>query len=92
MQDCFRQHPDVYGAELEDDDEMESGAPASPEQQPTAAELDASSTPDEKRSRATEVVSQVKTETPVAAEVEVLVPKAAHDAEDKNQEVKPTEK
>jgi intermembrane space import and assembly protein 40 len=21
MQDCFRQHPDVYGAELEDDDE-----------------------------------------------------------------------
>ncbi|OOQ83848.1 Mitochondrial intermembrane space import and assembly protein 40 [Penicillium brasilianum] len=27
MQDCFRQHPDVYGAELEDD-EPESDAPA----------------------------------------------------------------
>ncbi|KAF3396503.1 Mitochondrial intermembrane space import and assembly protein 40 [Penicillium rolfsii] len=28
MQDCFRQHPDVYGAELEDD-EPEADAPAS---------------------------------------------------------------
>jgi intermembrane space import and assembly protein 40 len=27
MQDCFRQHPDVYGAELEDD-EPEADAPA----------------------------------------------------------------
>ena len=27
MQDCFRQHPDVYGAELEDD-EPEGDAPA----------------------------------------------------------------
>jgi intermembrane space import and assembly protein 40 len=27
MQDCFRQHPDVYGAELEDD-EPETDAPA----------------------------------------------------------------
>lgn len=36
MQDCFRQHPDVYGAELEDDEEA-PGAPA-PEQQPAAAE------------------------------------------------------
>lgn len=24
MQDCFRQHPDIYGAELEDDDEYEA--------------------------------------------------------------------
>lgn len=27
MQDCFRQHPDVYGAELEDD-ELEGDIPA----------------------------------------------------------------
>jgi intermembrane space import and assembly protein 40 len=28
MQDCFRQHPDVYGAELEDDEpEADASAP-----------------------------------------------------------------
>jgi len=30
MQDCFREYPDVYGAELEDE-EGEEGAPATPE-------------------------------------------------------------
>ncbi|EPS34244.1 hypothetical protein PDE_09208 [Penicillium oxalicum 114-2] len=35
MQDCFRQHPDVYGAELEDD-EPEGDAPA-----PAAADVNA---------------------------------------------------
>ena len=35
MQDCFRQHPDVYGAELEDD-EPEGDIPA-----PVPAEGDA---------------------------------------------------
>lgn len=29
MQDCFRQYPDVYGAELADDEEEEGAAPAS---------------------------------------------------------------
>lgn len=28
MQDCFREHPDIYGAELDDDEEGQ-GAPAS---------------------------------------------------------------
>lgn len=27
MQDCFRQHPEVYGAELEDDEEADAQAP-----------------------------------------------------------------
>ena len=35
MQDCFRQHPDVYGAELEDD-ELNDDIPA-----PVPAEGDA---------------------------------------------------
>ncbi|KAJ5698363.1 Mitochondrial intermembrane space import and assembly protein 40 [Penicillium macrosclerotiorum] len=39
MQDCFRQHPDVYGAELEDD-EVEGGAPAPADQTPAATEGD----------------------------------------------------
>jgi mitochondrial intermembrane space import and assembly protein 40 len=39
MQDCFRQYPDVYGAELEDDDDEEMAEGAAPQetaQQPTA--------------------------------------------------------
>ena len=30
MQDCFRQHPDVYGAELEDEDDSSSEDPDLP--------------------------------------------------------------
>ncbi|KAJ5918658.1 hypothetical protein N7466_010650 [Penicillium verhagenii] len=44
MQDCFRQHPDIYGAELEDD-EVEGDAPAQP---PSAGEQEVSSTPEVK--------------------------------------------
>ncbi|PWY96306.1 intermembrane space protein [Aspergillus sclerotioniger CBS 115572] len=84
MQNCFRQHPDVYGAELEDDE----AAPAAPEtgdEQPvTAAQIDAAPLPEEKRAQAQEIVAQTKqelTEKGELAESEVLVPKAAHDAE-----------
>ncbi|KAJ6107730.1 intermembrane space import and assembly protein 40 [Penicillium sp. IBT 18751x] len=80
MQDCFRQHPEVYGAELEDD-EVEGGAA------PSATETDTSSHPEEQRARAKEVHAQVKADNAEKgehAESEALVPKAAHDAEDKN--------
>ncbi|KAJ5577710.1 uncharacterized protein N7459_006674 [Penicillium hispanicum] len=60
MQDCFRQHPDVYGAELDDDDEAQGAA--APEQQPAAAEATAKAELSESE----------------------LVPKAAHDAGEKN--------
>lgn len=85
MQDCFRRYPEVYGAELEDD-EVEGDAPV-PEQAPPAAEIDASSSPDEKRARAKEANAQVKANTIEKgehAEAEALVPKAAHDAANKN--------
>ncbi|KAJ5405813.1 hypothetical protein N7465_007097 [Penicillium sp. CMV-2018d] len=96
MQDCFRQHPEVYGAELEDDDEPQSQsdapapseAPAIPESTPTAAEVDASSHPTEKQTRAKEVHTQVKAETSAAGENtegDSLIPKAAHDTEEKNE-------
>lgn len=80
MQDCFRAHPDVYGAELEEEDDEAEGDPAGPDaapsgQKPSAVELDASSHPDEKRDAAE------KSEHPDA-----LVPKASHDAEEKNQQ------
>ncbi|CAI7595318.1 unnamed protein product [Penicillium palitans] len=96
MQDCFRQHPEVYGAELEDDDEPQpqsdapapSEAPAITESTPTATEVDASSHPTEKQTRAKEVHTQVKAETAAAGENtegDSLIPKAAHDAEEKNE-------
>ncbi|KAJ5317370.1 hypothetical protein PENANT_c034G05625 [Penicillium antarcticum] len=91
MQDCFRKYPEVYGAELEDDDEPQGDAPAPSEQTSTAAEVDAASHPDEKQTRAKDINAQVKAETAAQgekAEGDSLVPKAAFDAEDKNQSSK----
>ncbi|KAL4803202.1 mitochondrial intermembrane space import and assembly protein 40 [Aspergillus unguis] len=91
MQDCFRAHPDVYGAELEDDDE----APATvepPAEQPLATELDASSTPEEKRERAKAVRDQVKADNGEVAESDEVVPKAWHESEPKKAPEQQTEK
>jgi intermembrane space import and assembly protein 40 len=94
MQDCFRQHPDIYGAELEDDDEPQSDAPqtdapASPEAEvpPPATVMDASSEPIEKQARAKEVNAQAKADAIALGdnvEGDSLIPKAAHDTEEKN--------
>ncbi|KAF4183492.1 hypothetical protein CNMCM8927_004924 [Aspergillus lentulus] len=99
MQECFRRYPDVYGAELEDDDEADAAAataagvsepseqPASPADSAPAAEIDASSHPEEKRARAKDVHAQVKSEIAEKAEQaesEDLIPKAWHDTEGKN--------
>ncbi|OJJ72383.1 hypothetical protein ASPBRDRAFT_175422 [Aspergillus brasiliensis CBS 101740] len=88
MQDCFRLHPDVYGAELEDDEEAgaapAAAAPEAGDEQPvTAAQIDAASHPEEKRAHAQEINAQTKQELAEKgelAEAETLVPKAAHDA------------
>lgn len=96
MQDCFRQYPEVYGAELEDDEEAgagEAAAAPAPEgeaqnAQPLATELDAASYPEEKRARAKEVAAQAKSELAEKgelAESEELLPKAWHDTESKNE-------
>ncbi|KAJ5562348.1 hypothetical protein N7535_003200 [Penicillium sp. DV-2018c] len=111
MQDCFRQYPDVYGAELEDDDEPQSDAqsdapapapapqsdapkpeiptPAEPEPHHPDMVLDASNKPTENQTSAEETNAQVKAEAIADsnnnAEGDTLVPKAAHDTEEKNQ-------
>ena len=99
MQDCFRQHPDVYGAELEDDEEFEGGAPVaaapSPDDANPPAEQEATPGTDEKRARAKEVHSQMKTEAAEKgehSESDELLPKAAHDAHDTVETVQKTEK
>lgn len=93
MQDCFRQYPEVYGAELEDDDEPQADAPAPAPAAlpPTASEIDAASHPEEKHTRAKDVNTQMKADTAQVGENpdgDSLIPKAAHDTEEKNQTTK----
>lgn len=91
MQDCFRLHPDVYGSELDDDDEDE-GAPVpaeASESPPAAADIDAASNPDEKRSRAKEVKTQMRASADSQGEQpesDELLPKAWHDTEEQNRD------
>ncbi|KAE8378480.1 hypothetical protein BDV26DRAFT_261514 [Aspergillus bertholletiae] len=93
MQDCFRKYPEVYGAELEDDEEGAPTPAPAPEGEaqdaaPLATELDAASQPEEKRTRAKEVVAEVKSELSEKGELpesDELIPKAAHDTESKNE-------
>lgn len=97
MQDCFRAHPDVYGSELEDDEPPqqpeEVGNPTAPSsgEVATAAQIEAASHPDEKRSRAKEVKSQVSSAAArdgEQAESDELIPKAWHDTDQKNADTK----
>ncbi|EYE98661.1 coiled-coil-helix-coiled-coil-helix domain-containing protein [Aspergillus ruber CBS 135680] len=92
MQDCFRAHPDVYGAELEDDDAPAENPTAPSEQEVSAAvKADAASHPDEKHARAKEVKTQVASAAAKEgeqAESDELIPKAWHDTESKNTESK----
>lgn len=93
MQDCFRLHPDVYGAELEDD-EPEEGAAAPAPIEPSAATEPSS--PNESSAPAdppatVEEVSTAIVESLPAAEEDLLVTKAAHD-EGMGHETRKTEK
>lgn len=88
MQDCFRQYPEVYGSELEEDAEPEAESPAedaiSGLEPSVAVEKDISSHPEEKRARAKEVNAQMKAKTAEQSELpesEALLPKASHDAD-----------
>ncbi|KAL2867153.1 coiled-coil-helix-coiled-coil-helix domain-containing protein [Aspergillus lucknowensis] len=94
MQDCFRQYPEVYGAELDDDEEPEAPNDVGSEQTP-ASPSDASSSPDEKREHAKEGREQVKTETVDKGEIagsEEAIPKAWHESEAEKKPEKQTEK
>ena len=89
MQDCFRQHPEIYGAELDDDEQSPDAA--APEQPHSATELEASSSPDEKRAHAKEVRDRMKSEAAEKgehSESESLVPKAAHDTQEETRQAR----
>ncbi|KAG9735418.1 hypothetical protein KCU73_g10515, partial [Aureobasidium melanogenum] len=95
MQNCFREHPDVYGAELEDDVEAEareqddaagqSSQPTQPEANPDAEKVahrgaDNPEAIQGKRERSNAATEQVKRDHDIMSESDSLVPKAAHDA------------
>ncbi|OJJ07064.1 hypothetical protein ASPVEDRAFT_355367 [Aspergillus versicolor CBS 583.65] len=88
MQDCFRQHPDVYGAELEDDDEPSVEPNA---EQPPVTQAEPSATPDEKRELAKQARDEVKSVGEVAESDEVI-PKAWHESEGEKKPEQQTEK
>ncbi|KAL4941918.1 hypothetical protein BDV06DRAFT_193404 [Aspergillus oleicola] len=98
MQDCFRAHPDVYGAELEDDDEVAAAAATSEPAvtdapgQPLAAQVDASVPPADKRERALEARDQVKSAAGEVPEADQVVPKAWHESEGEKKPEQQTEK
>ncbi|KAL4974250.1 hypothetical protein BDW66DRAFT_140379 [Aspergillus desertorum] len=92
MQDCFRAHPDVYGAELDDDEEAGAEANAAGAEQALAAEVDASVPPAEKHEHAKEVRDQVKSAAAEVAESEEIVPKAFHESEVEKKPEQQTEK
>lgn len=96
MQDCFREHPDVYGAELEDADAPLEGEEVPAEGQP-AAQAQASHTGGEKvahkqssdpvgsTERANVVASEMKKQDALS-ESDEMVPKAWHKGVDANTE------
>lgn len=103
MQDCFRAHPDIYGAELEEE-ETEAGlevaspddaTPPSSKTPESAGEhtlpIHESSLTDEVRAKRDEIkaaAEKTKKEEP-ASETDELVPRVWHDSESSNEEKKP---
>lgn len=95
MQDCFRQYPEVYGSELEDDEAPEqqqqqqlTGEVPTTGEVATAAQIDAASQPEEKRERAKQAKADMTSATVrdgETAESDELIPKAWHDTNQKNE-------
>jgi len=96
MQGCFREYPEVYGKELEGDDDEETvvgeedlaGLPATQESAPSEEVGNAQPRPTqrqgtERSKAASQPVNKVE-EKEVLSESESLVPKAAHDEREAN--------
>lgn len=78
MQNCFREHPDIYGAELDDDDEQD-GIPAEPLEgdavaTPSEAGAPEAEAPAPLASQAASVDSQSRKEASSAASPDALSP------------------
>lgn len=92
MQECFRQYPDIYGAELADDDEPDFGEDASegaPAEKTTSQEQPTETNTVDK---ATEETPEVATKAPESDKAEEQAkPAAAKPVESEAVESKPVE-
>ncbi|KAF2719249.1 hypothetical protein K431DRAFT_286845 [Polychaeton citri CBS 116435] len=88
MQNCFRDHPDVYGAELEDDEAPPSGAAddSTPQQGTAIPSTEASDEVAAKHERAVAAKEQVEKDHGSLAEADHMVPKAWHDTTEDNRQ------
>ena len=92
MQDCFREHPEIYGSELEDDEEaplegaQEGQAVAAPheggEKVSKPYGQDSQEVVAGKNERASQAAEQVKRDSAPVSESESVVPKAWHSGVD----------
>lgn len=98
MQDCFREHPEIYGSELEDD-EQEGELAQGQEGQAVAAApheggekvsqpygQDSQEVAAAKTERASQAAEQVKRDSAPVSESESVVPKAWHSGVDADTE------
>lgn len=97
MQDCFREHPEIYGSELEDD-EQEAPLDGAQEGQVAAAPheggekvskpygQDSQEVVAGKNERASQAAEQVKRDSAPVSESESMVPKAWHSGVDADTE------
>ena len=92
MQDCFREHPEIYAAELADDDEQEGSAAEAPTPEASLVketEDAAAATPAEPVKAVEEKKEDEKKEEADNKETKVVeVPKAASDATAANKDTK----
>ena len=96
MQDCFREHPEIYGSELEDDEEaplegaQEGQAVAAPheggEKVSKPYGQDSQEVVAAKTERAAQATEQVKRDSAPVSESESVVPKAWHSGVDADTE------
>lgn len=84
MQNCFREHPEIYGAELDDDEVAEVQAEEDRAQASLAQSSDAQAGTASAESSKIGAASEVQSSRPpaerTAEEGSELVPRASHDA------------
>lgn len=80
MQDCFRQHPEMYGSELEDDeDELEDDLRAEASPRSSEAPQDITTTVERQPQPSQPATQQGSKPALAGDEGGELVPKVAHD-------------
>lgn len=88
MQNCFREHPEIYGSEMDEEEvDAQIEAEKQPESQPApvgTTQTSEESAQPENRQRAKAATEQAKSNNARPDETDEMVPKAWHDTPDSN--------